>query len=168
MPSNYSSVDPRGFGVCKNSNRLENEMIMKRVAILLVALLVLSHQAFANLSRVRITPENQKEHEVNFTLTVKEQENDVYLVELHAPIEDKLKDLFGVGLFVGDNTTDTKGLILDVQLQQKSKWEKDDVCALLFRLNKAMLPKSILYLRCGNGSSEGRYEVALAKYLEPK
>ena len=141
---------------------------MKRVTILLVALLVLSTQAFANLSRARITPENQKEQEVNFTLTVKEQKNDVYLVELHAPIEGKLKTLFGVGLFVGDNTTDTKGLILDVQLQQKSKWEKDDVCSLQFRLNKELLPKSVLYFRCGNGLSERRYEVELAKYLEPK
>jgi len=142
---------------------------MKRVTIPLVALLVLFHQAFANLSRVRITPESQKEHKVNFTLTFKEQENDVYLVELHAPIEGKLKDLFRVGLFVGDNTTDTKGLILDVQLQQKSKWEKDNVCSLQFRLNKAMLPKSILYFRCGgHGSSEGQYQVELVKYLEPK
>jgi len=141
---------------------------MKRLIILLMALLVLSHQAFASLSRTRITPENQKEQEVNFTLTVKEQKNDVYLVELRAPIEGKLKNLFGVGLFVGDNTTDTKGLILDVQLQQKSKWEKDDVCSLQFRLNKALLSKSILYFRCGNGLLEQRYEVELAKHLEPK
>lgn len=121
-------------------------------------MLILTNNVSANLRIVPVTQANQKELELNFTLTFEKLTEELILVRATVPKEGKLKDLSWPSVFI---PSDKKAALVDVPLASEPLL-KD---RYYFIVNKKQIAQTWLHLHCiTGGSSEIRYEIALDTY----
>lgn len=131
----------------------------KHIVNLLLTSLFLSHQAIADQGGVRITPQNQKEHNLNLNLSIQEI-GDFYQVEFEASKEGALEKLAQIDFVIYEKDK----VLLRVPLEQHSLFPNKQKPSVHFIFAKNFLKGAVLDLRTINGTQEWDYMLQLATF----
>lgn len=148
-----------------------------RKTILLVAFFLASN-TYAGGVGLTVEKGSSLERKLNYSLVVidhhsywrskgyeelyPESKSEFFVVELKSQIGGKLKDLYKISLSIKKNN----GHILDVPLQIRSNYEKDNnVIDIFFQLDKELLNNANLNFETGNRLSPVIFYIKLNQYL---
>ena len=134
---------------------------MSKCVINLVAIfLFLSQQAIADQTGVNITPQNQKEQNLNFDLSIQDK-GDYYQVEFETSKEGNLEKLAQIDFVIYEGTK----VLLNAPLEQHSRFpDKKNLSSEHLIFAKNFLKGAVLNLRTINGTHEHDYMLRLATF----
>jgi len=148
-----------------------------RITTVVSLLLILGFSAWANEIRHQVERSSDLERELAYQLSVQDK-HDVwraegldkvfpikgpapeYMLRLHATTAGKLKDLFGLTLTL----TRADGILVQVPLAIRSKYNKNNEVWVEFLINKELISRAVLTIRCGSPLSEESYAIRLGDY----
>ena len=129
------------------------------ITLLLLLQLLLSQQVLANQNGVKITPQNQKEHNLNFNLSI-QAIGDHCQVEFETSKEGALEKLAQIDLVIYEKDK----VLLRVPLEQHSLFPNKQKPSVHFIFAKNLLKGAVLDLRTMNGTHEWDYMLQLATF----
>ena len=131
----------------------------KHIINLVITLLFLSQQLLADQNGVKITPQNQKEHNLTFNLSIQEI-GDFYQFEFETSKEGVLEKLAQIDLVIYEKDK----VLLRVPLEQHSLFPNKQKPSVHFIFAKNFLKGAVLDLRTINGTQEWDYMLQLATF----
>ena len=149
-----------------------------RLTAVVTLLLILGFSVWANEIRHRVERSSDVERELGYKLSIQDKHDawraegldkvfpikgpgPEYMVRFHATTTGKLKDLFGLTLTL----TGADGMLVQVPLAVRSKWEKDNEVSVQFLIKKDMINRAELTVRCGLPNLEESYVIRLSDHV---